>query len=383
MKRLNNIGFSLIELLIVLAISGVVMGAIFQVFNSSQRAFIVQDDVAETQQNVRVAKMFLERDVRMAGSGMMDMGSPDASIIYPLEFFNSDGATGTDKITILYKKLNAEGCDPDPTGTLNSCSDLPNLTLSGTMPPTATTANIVEDLGSSTLPLPPSLSYDQWDEDCYCSGTTYTSPQHQMPFIVSTPGGNSSVLLIETTANNTGGLDNLGNAPNTVPQAPNDSLYDLLALQVNTSLTNKTLNTFPDGSTISFFNIDSVYKATYYIANNANGAPCLYRDSLSNSGELIAEHVEDLQANFGLDTTGNAVVDSWVHAPTSGAGNELSDTQKDQIRMVKISVLARTAHEHRDFMGNRPAIEDHVAGGNDGYRRRLLTFTVKVRNFGL
>lgn len=365
----NHRGFTLIEFLIVLAISGVILGSIFKIFTSSQEAYVVQDEVATMQQNVRVAKLFLERDLRMAGSGVMNMSGPNDSIIYPLEFYNADGATQTDKIVVVYEDQAGGGCGTAPTG-VNLCSDLPPLTLASTMPPTSTTAEVTQEF--DTAP------YDMWQETCYCNGTTYTATNYYMPFIVTSPDYSMSAILIATKTSNNGGgsLDNLGNGPNTKPEEPNQDFYDFLGIPDNSSLDNKLLNTFPAGSTIKFFNSNAIYKATYYI-DNENNIPCLFRDTLSNNRELIAEYIEDLQANFGLDTDDDGSVDTWIN------NADLTDAQKMQVRLATISVLARTAHEHRNFTGGRPALEDHAAGADDRFRRRLLSFTVKVRNFGL
>ena len=92
----------------------------------------------------------------------------------------------------------------------------------------------------------------------------------------------------------------------------------------------------------------------------------------------VAEDIEDLQFRFGLDTNNDDVVDSWVYQA------DLTDVQKDQVRLVKISILGRTSTEHRGYSDTRPEIEDHAASGStDGYRRKLLQVTVKVRNLGL
>lgn len=365
----NNNGFTLIEFLIVLAISGIILGSIFQLFTSSQEAYVVQDEVASMQQNVRVAKMFLERDLRMAGSGVMNMSGPNNSIVYPLEFHNADGATGSDKIVVMYEDQSGSGCGTAPTG-VNLCSDLPPLTLASTMPTTSTTAEVTQEF--STAP------YDMWQQTCYCNGTTYTATTYDMPFIVISPDYSESAILIATKTSNNGGgsLDNLANGPNTMPEEPNQDFYDLLGVPDNTSLDNKLLNSFDAGSTIKFFNANAIYKATYYIDDN-NGIPCLFRDTPGNNRQLIAEYIEDLQANFGLDTNGDGSVDTWIN------NVDLTDAQKMQVRLATLSVLARTSHEHRNFTGGRPVLEDHAAGADDRFRRRLQTFTVKVRNFGL
>jgi prepilin-type N-terminal cleavage/methylation domain-containing protein len=60
-------GITLIELLVVLVISGIVIGGVYRIFISQTRAYTVQDQVAELQQDVRGAMEIMVRDVRMAG----------------------------------------------------------------------------------------------------------------------------------------------------------------------------------------------------------------------------------------------------------------------------------------------------------------------------
>jgi len=60
-------GFTLVEVLIAMAIVGVVMGAIYGIFVSSNRSYHTQDSVTETQQGVRIGLDFMVRDIRMAG----------------------------------------------------------------------------------------------------------------------------------------------------------------------------------------------------------------------------------------------------------------------------------------------------------------------------
>ncbi|MBA7636515.1 hypothetical protein ES703_44135 [subsurface metagenome] len=63
----NKKGFTLVELLIAIAISGIVAGAIFTAFQSQQKSYLVQDQVAEMQQNLRAAMDIMVREIRMAG----------------------------------------------------------------------------------------------------------------------------------------------------------------------------------------------------------------------------------------------------------------------------------------------------------------------------
>jgi len=62
-------GLTLVELMVALAIAFIVIGAVYQAFTSQQRTYTIQDQVAEAQQNARVAMNILMRDLRMAGFG--------------------------------------------------------------------------------------------------------------------------------------------------------------------------------------------------------------------------------------------------------------------------------------------------------------------------
>jgi type IV pilus assembly protein PilW len=60
-------GFTLSELLVAMVISGVVMAAIHSSYSSQARSYLVQEQVAAMQQNLRAAMFYMEREIRMAG----------------------------------------------------------------------------------------------------------------------------------------------------------------------------------------------------------------------------------------------------------------------------------------------------------------------------
>jgi len=63
----NNHGLTLIEMLIALVISSILMAASYRVFIGGQKVYMVQDQVADMQQNARAALDRMTREVRMAG----------------------------------------------------------------------------------------------------------------------------------------------------------------------------------------------------------------------------------------------------------------------------------------------------------------------------
>ncbi|MDP2107262.1 MAG: prepilin-type N-terminal cleavage/methylation domain-containing protein [Desulfobulbaceae bacterium] len=62
----NQTGFTLVEIMITLAISGLVMGAVYTSFRSQQNTYVAQDQVVEAQQSVRAAMNMMTREIRMA-----------------------------------------------------------------------------------------------------------------------------------------------------------------------------------------------------------------------------------------------------------------------------------------------------------------------------
>src|SRR3989338_4925598 len=97
-------GFSLVELLIAMAIATVVGMAGYVIFSSSNWSYKVQEDVSEVQQSVRVATDRLAKDIRMAGFGLPDppfsitIGT-SVALTAPITVINS--STGFDTITVL------------------------------------------------------------------------------------------------------------------------------------------------------------------------------------------------------------------------------------------------------------------------------------------
>lgn len=67
MTTSNNRGFTLIELLIAIAISGIVMTAIYATYQSQQNSYLVQEEIAAMQQNLRASMHFMIHQIRETG----------------------------------------------------------------------------------------------------------------------------------------------------------------------------------------------------------------------------------------------------------------------------------------------------------------------------
>ena len=81
-KDKNNQGFTLLELVIAMLISGIVLGAVYRTYRFQQKSYVVQDQVSVMQQNLRAAMYHMATDLRMAGYD--PHGSAGAGFVPPL-----------------------------------------------------------------------------------------------------------------------------------------------------------------------------------------------------------------------------------------------------------------------------------------------------------
>jgi len=93
-------GFTLIEVLIALAVSGILMVGVYTAFQIQQESYRTQDQVAEMQQNIRAGLDFVVRELRMAGYDPDNLGSAGISAAnansITFSFVADDDATDND-----------------------------------------------------------------------------------------------------------------------------------------------------------------------------------------------------------------------------------------------------------------------------------------------
>jgi type IV pilus assembly protein PilW len=116
-RKSPNGGFTLIELMASVLISGIILAGLYCVFHSQQVAFSAQEQVAEMNQNIRAALDLMSREIRLAGykksgSTFNGIATATATSIQVLADLNQDGITsGTDEnITYSYDASTKQIC---------------------------------------------------------------------------------------------------------------------------------------------------------------------------------------------------------------------------------------------------------------------------------
>ncbi|MFT4976710.1 MAG: prepilin-type N-terminal cleavage/methylation domain-containing protein, partial [Myxococcota bacterium] len=122
-SRAARQGFTLLEMIVAIAIASFVVAGLYGLFTIQSRQFMFQDLQMEMHQNLRFGTDVLSRSIRMAGfntngtiNGLMGSDgtsgtSVDSSTLQAIVPWDSDGSNNTDAITVVYG---------DPTTTMNT-----------------------------------------------------------------------------------------------------------------------------------------------------------------------------------------------------------------------------------------------------------------------
>ena len=119
----NQGGFTLIEMLIAMAMGTIILAGIYGAYQDQLRTSITQQQLVDMNQNLRVAMYVLERDLRMSGAN--PTGNPDAGFITKeadeLVIAMDDG--GMDNRAGNTKNARGDNTDNDGDGTTDEADE--------------------------------------------------------------------------------------------------------------------------------------------------------------------------------------------------------------------------------------------------------------------
>ncbi|NUO08116.1 MAG: prepilin-type N-terminal cleavage/methylation domain-containing protein [Candidatus Brocadia sp.] len=105
-------GFTLIEVVIGLAICLILMGVAVSIFNVQRKSYSMQEQVTEMQQNVRIAMDMMVREIRMTGydpteAGFVGIGTNTTTLLQILADHDGNGTTTGTNEDITYRYYDA------------------------------------------------------------------------------------------------------------------------------------------------------------------------------------------------------------------------------------------------------------------------------------
>lgn len=317
----RSLGFSLIELMIAVALTAVVVLFLMQTFTTQQRSYVVLDQTIEVQQSARAISDLLEHDARQAG-----MLTPRGA-----------AACGTDSTT-------------GPDTLFLADADVIKVTSPGGYVTPSYYAQVTSGYGGSGSQ---TLNLDTLSPDGDPSIDTNGDGAPDSDFRV-----NGGAILVD--ANDPSRGSDCGIVVSvTLPRT--------IVVQFNSGLV------IPPGDKIV------VVPAHAYSVNPQN--------QLLRDGIVLVQDVEDLQVAYFYDVNGNNVMDGATTEYPGSSGNGVPVYQsnvwgRDNLREIRVNVVVRTrAAIPGDNNEVFPNTENRQAvAATDGFRRRVFTSTVKLRN---
>jgi type IV pilus assembly protein PilW len=151
----GNKGFTLIELMVTLAIASIFLLAVIQLFITTNQVNTIQEQLAGTQQNIRVAMELMSRDIRMAGldptEGAGNAGFYDGG--------DDEQDTDSNSIAIRYDMDGDGNCEIDRIYYYNDANERLMIREDGT------NRSLTEDGTISSVSFSYTLDDDSVDDD--------------------------------------------------------------------------------------------------------------------------------------------------------------------------------------------------------------------------
>jgi len=109
----NRKGFTLLELLIAMVLSLILMAAVYSTYYSQQKSYLVQEQLAAMEQNLRAAMFYMERDIRMAGCDPTRKAGAGITTANAASISFTEDADGDDSLATVTYVLNDNDADGD------------------------------------------------------------------------------------------------------------------------------------------------------------------------------------------------------------------------------------------------------------------------------
>ncbi len=315
MNKKQPKGFTLVELMIVLVILGIVTIGAMTAIISQSRVYHSEENIIDMQMNARVAMDRICFLLRMAGVGCEDNfgdNLTNGSLV-------TNGDVAANPLSSMFTITNNAPSTPD------------QLTLVGA----------VRHVGSITsIPANNQIKVGSHDPKL---GTTVAKS-----YIFISPNDENRYEIISA----------------------DDGTTLTLATSLDNDRKTEILNALSAGVDLD------VYQVQAFTLRLVNNSLRIDGNIDGSSTQLdVADNIQDLQFQYGLDTDNDGQVDSWFDNPATIS----------QIKAVRVYILARTGKMDKEYFDRKTYTLAGVTVGpfNDHVHRYLLESTIVVRNRNL
>jgi type IV pilus assembly protein PilW len=332
---LRHKGFSLVELMISLALGGLIIAAVGTVYLGSRQSFRTQDAMARMQEGARYAFELMTFDIRQAGFTECAPKSKTYSTLNGTDWFNNLATQplfGYESGAGLPAAVAGELANTDALRILraDSSGDFRVASHNGSAASFQLVANHNLKQGEILTVVPP---------DCSKAVTFQMSNvnnNNTIDVVVHNTGvgapGNSTKCLDDPAGT-------LCSSPSTYPDLPADSKIMRMSGNI------------------------------YFIRNNPNNIPSLYRlHGTDVNPEEMVEGVEDMQITYGEDTSQASLPD----CPDDVCSADVYVDADDVINWNRVVSVRLTL--------GMLTPETGVGAGGDGRIHKTFTTTIAVRN---
>ncbi len=328
-------GLSLVELMIAVTLGLIVLAAILAVFNQNSRSFRQTDAVARMQDSARFALDTLARDLAMAGY-----------------YGGLYGAAGIVPISRA-PTLDCGSADSSTSPATPWAFQLRRRVEFRNQRSAVTVASAFPCLGGSSTPVAPD--------------TDIVAIRRVAGQVTAEIAAGGSVQL----------------RPYQVYLKTNGTVGSLIQNGSSASFSLSTSTVEPLQAPMSFWKyVPRLYFIRSYAETPGDGVPALCRMELQHVAsptmavECLADGVENLQLEWGLDSDNDCVVDTYTSSPDADALAQTAIT-------ARVWILVRSTEPEGGYRDDKTfefGDYETAAGRADAFHRRVYSTTVQLRN---
>jgi len=307
-------GFSLVELMVGIVIALLGSLVITQVFSITEQSKQTTTSGSDAQQNGALAMLLMDKDLRQAGYGMNITACTGLCAVSGFMggtvSLNDSGARAVAAMPFVFAPiLIVQGAANAPDTLIVSYGNAAN---------TSVPEYLRQDMESGT-------------DDINVNNT----------YVYGYSLGDVLVLANATTG--TGDVIQFSGADNTTFRVKHETgSYQLGPVTQAYRYNDGTIPKYPAQSLI--FNLGQApVNNSYSIVQDSSGRRNLVQtNNMVGSQSIIATDIVDLQAEYGKDTTGTGVIDTWDTVTPTGASFSELNTAWAQVKAIRYGLVARS-----------------------------------------